>query len=595
MKRRLHAVVLLSALASACTCAGPSSPVIESISPARAPSGTATDVSVRGSGFAPAVQADLEDPARSTVGGAFALTFVLGNQRTPLERVAFVSEHELSARVPPLVTPASYDLELVDPHGRVALLPAAFKVAPFDGCGPDGTPCDDGDVCTAGDTCRGGACVPGAAVCVNTAPRACLTVSPAAVEAGEEVALDPSCSTDGEDAPSTLRARIDFGDGVSEASFAPLGTPRRHAYPTPGLWVATVEVQDGGGLPDFASRYVLVTAPGDLVLVTTAIDEDDAGATPGAPGGTGLSLREAIAYVNALGAPRTILVAVAEPIVHATPLPSLVVAASAIVGDPAAPLAFPDVALSCLTLDGTDQLLLGATVTGCTNTAVLLGNGSDGARVAECTITPSPGGQGIAAKANNAIGPRNVISRAATGVKLTGSPASAFLVEENRIEGNDVGIFAASGADLTVRRNRVTSNLGSGLQATPSSGTCRLVHNVFDANGRDGADLAKFDGGIVVQNNLFTRNGAYGLRVDAAAADHDGFFANGLGAISSGTTGPTDVLEDPLYAGDHRLSPGSPAIDRGVVTELDVNGPAAGNYWGAAPDLGAWEAPYPAP
>jgi hypothetical protein len=360
--------------------------------------------------------------------------------------------------------------------------------------------------------------------------------------------------------------------------------------------VATVEVQDGGGLSDFASRYVLVTAAGDLVLVTTAIDEADAGATPGAPGGTGLSLREAIAYVNALGAPRTIRIAVAEPIVHAAALPSLDVAASAIVGDPAAPLAFPDVALTCLTLDGHDQLLLAATVTGCLGTAVMLGNGSDGARVADCTIAPSATGTGITAKAaGNTIGPRNLVSGRATGVKLTGSPASPFVLEENRIEGNDVGIFAVSGADLTVRRNRVTSNRTVGLQATPSSGTCTLLHNVFDANGQHGADLGTFVDGIVVRNNLFTRNGGVGLRVAAATADHNGFFANGLGALSDGTTGPTDVLEDPLYAGEHRLSPGSPAIDRGLVTELDVNGPAAGDYSGAAPDLGAWEAPYPAP
>jgi hypothetical protein len=592
---RRPALALLCALASACTCAGPTSPVVSSISPGQTSTGTATDVSIRGSGFAPAIRADLEDPARSTVGAAFTLTLVLGSQRIPLEDVAFVSDHELSARVPPLVTPASYDLELVDPRGQVAVLASAFRVEPDGPCGPDGTPCDDGNVCTDGDTCQGGTCAPGAAVCVNTAPRACLTASPGAVEPGGTVALDPSCSTDGEDARSALRARIDFGDGVAEASFLPAGNVRRHVYPAPGLWTATVEIQDGGGLSDFASRYVLVTAPGDLVRVTTAVDEADPGATPADPLGSGLSLREAIAYVNALGAPRTILVAVAEPIVHASALPSLDVAASAIVGDPAAPLAFPDVTLTCLTLDGRDQLLLGATVTGCTTTAVMLGNGSDGARVAECTITPAASAHAITAKASNAIGPRNVVTGAATGLKLTGSPASSFVVEENDFEGNDVAIFAVSGADLTLRRNRVTANRDSGLQATPSNGTCTLLHNVFDANGRDGVDVAAFVGGVAVRNNLFTRNGGFGLRIAAASADHNGFFMNGLGTISSGTTGATDLLEDPLYGGAHRLSPGSPAIDRGAVTELDVNGPAAGNYSGAAPDLGAWEAPYPAP
>ncbi len=593
MSRRVDALALLAALASACTWAGPPSPSLDAITPATVPAGTATDVSVHGSGFAPAVQADLEDPASSTV-RPFALTLVLAEQRVALERVAFVSEHELSARVPPLVTPATFDLELVDPRGRVAVLPAAFTVDRVRGCGPDGTPCDDGNVCTEGDACQDEACVPGAPICVNTAPVACLTVSPAAVATDHAVVLDPSCSTDGEDGASALRARFDFGDGVAETSFTPLDRVRQHVYPTPGLWVATVEIVDGAGLSDFASRYVLVTPNDDLVLVTTAADEADAGATPGDPHGTGLSLREAIAYVNALGAPRTIRVAVAEPIVHATPLPPLEVGASAIVGDPAAPLAFPGVALACLTLDGPDQLLLGATVTGCTSTAVALGNASDGARVAECTIAPSPSGHGIAAKASNAIGPRNVVTGGAVGVKLTGS---SFVVEENRIEGNDAGIFAVAGVDLTVRRNRVSSNRTYGLQSTPSDGTCTLLHNVFDANGQEGVDVASFAGGLVARNNLFTRNGGLGLRDGSPGSthDHNGFFANARGAQSPGSAGPTDLLDDPLYAGDHRLSPGSPAIDRGAVTELDVNGPAAGDYWGAAPDLGAWESPYRAP
>jgi hypothetical protein len=596
--RRVRAIALLSALASACTLAGPSSPSVDSIAPARGPALASTDVSVRGRGFAPAIQADLEDPAASAVRGAFALTLVLADRRIPLEDVAFVSEHELTARIPPVAIPAQYDLELVDPRGQVAVLAAAFTIDPWDGwCGRDGTPCDDGDVCTASDTCQGGACLAGPPVCVNTAPRACLTASPTAVEAGDGVTLDASCSTDGEDAASALRARFDFdGDGVWDTPFAPAATVRPHVYPGPGLWSATVEVVDGGGLSDFASRYALVTARGDLVLVTTALDEADGGATPSAPGGTGLSLREAIDYVNGLAAPRTIAIAVAEPIAHATPLPPLVAAASAIAGRPDAPLDFAASELPCLTLDGPDQLLLAATVTGCTNTAVMLGNASGGSRVAECTITPAASAHGITAKAANTIGPRNVVAGAAVGVKLNG--AAPFLVEENRIYWNDTGISAVADADLTVRRNRLTSNATAGLEATPSLvGTCTLLHNVFDANGQDGAHLATFGGGVVARNNLFTRNGGFGL-ADASPGsirDHNGFFGNVRGALSTGSTGPTDLLEDPLYGGDHRLSPSSPAIDRGVDTELDVNGPAAGNYSGAAPDLGAWEAPYPSP
>ncbi len=596
--RRARPAAILAAVASACTCGGPGPPVLESISPARVHAGTAIDVTIRGSGFAPPVQADLEDPSASTVRGAIALTLVLAEQRVPLEQVAWRSERELSARVPPLATPATYDLELVDPLGQRAVLASAFAVDVAPGCGSDGTPCDDGNVCTQGDTCLDGVCAAGRSVCPDTAPVACLGVAPAAAAAGDAVALDASCSTDEEDPPAALEARIDFEGTGAWTPFAPIGTTWQHAYATPGLWVATVEVVDAGGLSDFASRYVLVTAPGDLVRVTTAHDESDPGASPQAPGGTGLSLREAIAYVNGLGAPRTILVSVAEPIVHGHALPPLVPPGAAIVGARAAPLEFPDVAVPCLTLQGADQLLLGATVAGCKDTAVVVDNASAGSQVAECTITPSPGGHGIAARASATIGPRNAISGAASALRLNGA---TFLVEENRIVGNAQGIVAVAGADLRVVRNRITSNLGDGIHTMPSvpsaPTTCTLLHNVLDANGGDGASLASFGGGVVVRNNLFTRNGGYGLRVGDPpfAIDHDGFFANARGATSGAAPGPTDVLADPRYAGDHRLSPDSPAIDRGIDTGLDVNGPAAGDYFGGAPDLGAWEAPYPAP
>jgi hypothetical protein len=108
---------------------------------------------------------------------------------------------------------------------------------------------------------------------------------------------------------------------------------------------------------------------------------------------------------------------------------------------------------------------------------------------------------------------------------------------------------------------------------------------------------ASLAGGLVARNNLFTRNGGFGIRSGSAGAtiDHNGFFANALGALSSAEPAPSDLVSDPLYGGGLRLSPMSPAIDRGTDTGLDVNGPAAGNYDGAAPDLGAWEAPYPAP
>ncbi len=758
MNGRRHAIVLLAAVASGCTCATPPSPTLDSISPAKVSVGTPTAVSVRGSGFAPLVQADVDAPDASRISGAFALTLVRDGERVDLAGVALVSERELAATVPALPAAAVYDLELVDPRGRVAVLAAALEVE-ASGCGPDGTPCDDGNACTRrdtcaggacvgsdpvtcsavdacheagtcdpatgacsspprpdgtacddgnactlldacaggacvgsdavtcsavdacheagtcdpatgacsspprpdgtacddgnactlldacaggacvgsdpvtcsavdacheagtcdpatgacsspprpdgtacedgnactqGDACQGGACVSGTSTCTNTAPHACLTVTPAVASVGEPFGLDPSCSYDAEDPAGALQARIDFGDGTRETTFAPATTVRQHAYPSPGPWEATVEVRDSGGISDYASRYALVAAPADVVLVTTEADEDDPGATPANPGHTGLSLREAIAYVKALGAARTIEIPAGFTIVHRSALPALSVG-GAIIAGAGATLDFPRINQACVTLDGPDQLLLGVTISGCTFIGVITTWQSGGSRVAECTIGPAATATGIQAQAANDIGPRNVIAGVGTAVRLT---ADGSVVEENRIEANDSGV-AVSGTNVTatIRRNRIVSNGTFGLQATPSFGSCTVVHNVFDANGGDGIVIANLSGGLVVRNNLFTKNGGYGIRNGSSSAtlDHNGFFGNASGPISSASPGPSDLLADPLYESDHRLAPGSPAIDRGIDTGLDVNGPADGHFNGAAPDLGAWEAPYPAP
>jgi hypothetical protein len=594
LTRSISHLALAAALAVGCTCAVPPAPTLDSISPGSAPTGAATLVTVHGTGFAPWVQADLDAPEDSTVRGGFALALLAAGGRVPLEGVVLVSDREIAATVPAGAAAVLYDLELLDPRGRTAVLPGAFAVGAADpGCVEEGAPCDDGNACTQEDTCHAGLCTPGASSCRNTAPIACLTVTPAAAEAGAPFTFDASCSSDAEEPTSSLEARFDHdGDGVWGTAFASAAGRTDHVYPAPGLYVATVEVRDSGGLSAFASRYALVAAPGDLVVVTTSADEDDPGATPGAPGGTGLSLREAVTHVNGLGAPRTILIGVAEPITHASPLPALVVPGTRIAGAPGATLLFPGVNQACVKLDAADLLLLGLTISGCTNAAVLMTPRSGGSQVAESFIGPAPTAKGIVGEATGIIGPRNEIASAWKAVEITGS----YVVEENRIHANDRGILADGGTAI-VRRNLVHGNGLHGLQATARTSWCTVIHNVFAGNGGDGVVSASLAGGLVARNNLFTRNGGFGIRSGSAGAtiDHNGFFANALGALSSAEPAPSDLVSDPLYGGGLRLSPMSPAIDRGTDTGLDVNGPAAGNYDGAAPDLGAWEAPYPAP
>ncbi len=74
------------------------------------------------------------------------------------------------------------------------------------------------------------------------------------------------------------------------------------------------------------------------------------------------------------------------------------------------------------------------------------------------------------------------------------------------------------------------------------------------------------------------------------------FFANALGPLASGPSDGGSVLADPRFlgqdAGDFRLAPGSPAVNAGFDSGLDVNGPAAGDFNGSGPDLGGRESPY---
>ena len=98
-------------------------------------------------------------------------------------------------------------------------------------------------------------------------------------------------------------------------------------------------------------------------------------------------------------------------------------------------------------------------------------------------------------------------------------------------------------------------------------------------------------------NNLFTNNviGVQALQIELASIDYNGYFGNGA-MCSPCSPGPNLVAEDPVYRdvarGDFSLTPGSRVIDRGVEVGWDLNGPdLAGDWNGAAPDLGAFESP----
>lgn len=371
----------------------------------------------------------------------------------------------------------------------------------------------------------------------------------------------------------------------------------------PGLYALEVRDPRGrtGSLP--AALRIFVAQ----VAVTTAADEADAGATPWAPGGTGLSLREAVAWVNAQGTPTAITLAAPLTVAMSGPQTYMTLTApgAAVVGEPGVVLDFGGINQNCLTLDGPDQRLVGVTLRGCAGTFVAMSPDSGGSQVSGVTFEVTGSrywAYGILAQASSAtpsrIGPGNDLSGLWIGLKIDGANYEIF---ENRIHDNSVGARLAGGAARLWRNAfyahvRGGSNRGVGVDLLVGPGPVELLHNVFDRNGGSGVEAASV-ASLTVRDNLFTHNGAFGLSAVRSGLlhDHNGYFANASGDLSSGLAYDlTDLLHDPLFldgpAGDYRLDAASPAIDAGIDTGLDVNGAEPGLFSGLAPDLGPFEA-----
>jgi hypothetical protein len=457
---------------------------------------------------------------------------------------------------------------------------------------PDGTPCVGLGTCVASATCQAGACA-----CVNTAPFACFTVTPTSGATGTtSFTFDASCSSDREDPTSALQLSFDF-DGSGTWTPAAAGGQAAHVYGAAGVYAALARVTDSGGLTAYAERRVAVVDPASQVLVTTSLDENDPSATPKDPGRTGLSLREAIAYVNLPATPETsITFAGAFTIALGSALPALQKDGAAILGQDGVVVDCSAFNQPCLVLQGAGQKILGLDLSGSSGISLEL----DGAgyEVAGCRITgdPTKPSIGILATASGKIGPGNEVSGcAANGMQASQLPD--IVIDGNRIHANGgIGLILFKITLATVQRNLVYANGVSGMDVSSSGGLLR--YNTFDGNGGDGL-YAGSQVAMDVRDNLFTHNayhGTGGFVSSFSPFDHNGFFGNALGPIAGAAPGATDVTADPRYVdwagGDYRLLPGSPAVNAGVDVGLDVNGPESGNFNGAAPDLGAAETPY---
>jgi hypothetical protein len=335
---------------------------------------------------------------------------------------------------------------------------------------------------------------------------------------------------------------------------------------------------DDGGIPsDSGSVTADAGLPatcdiGDLrYVVTTEVDESDAGESPEPPHlGAGLSLREAIGLSNGRAGRECIHFDRAMTI-------EIPVAELPAIDDPAG-----------VEIDGAGAVqLVGIPILPQIPTGIDLIAGSSAVRgldVANFEI-------GIQAKSTgNTVGPGNRTHGCSIGVRIdaAGNTVRGLRSHDNTEHGIQIPALID---DTEVTQVLLYRNANDGIQV---SGTGLVVRHATIALNQVGIAASGDASGLVVENSIFYQQGGAGVSVaapdDVDLLDFCDFFDDTCDNCDAGASSITD---DPLFldvvANDYRLGEGSPAINAGTDTGLDVNGDQPGSFNGAAPDMGALE------
>ncbi len=472
-----------------------------------------------------------------------------------------------------------------------------------------GTDCDDGDAQVKpgaleqpyGDpTCNDGRdndcdglrdalddnCLP------NAAPIPKLTVNPAAGTPADTFTGSSAGTVDREEPAPGLRYEWDWdADGTFEAA----GPTTTHTFAASGFFPVSLKVTDKWGLAALATATVVVAPAADVGVVDIQADENDANATPGAPLGTGFSLREALAWADRTAGVQTVVVPPGTSVRLGSQLDMTSAARTVLVAQGAAidGAALPGAGSSCLDVAGGPHLIVGLEILNCKGWPLYL-HGS-GAQVTRAAVHDNTYGVELAGT-DNVFGPDNdVWANGSHGVEVAGRGT----VIDNTIRNQAApGIVVRSGGDdARIVGNRIfDTQLGISLLA--NADRVHVLHNTFHATGADAVAVSASAGFLDVRNNVLSGYATWGLNAGQGSigtVDANDFFGlTGAGSCRGCTTlGSGSLAVDPKFvdvaARDLRLDLFSPLVDRGVDLGEDRNGAWPGDYLGARPDVGAFE------
>ena len=238
-----------------------------------------------------------------------------------------------------------------------------------------------------------------------------------------------------------------------------------------------------------------------------------------------------------------------------------------------------------------------------------LGNAARGVRVFFANSSNQVYIGGVGSNEGNTIA-----YNATEGVGISGTPTNVE-VRGNTIRNNSsYGINSATD-DVDITNNIIRDNASADGLYIAAGGTNNLIyHNTIHNNGGDGIEILAT--GAMIKNNIITGNTAYGINVNGGAITDAYNLITDNSTSPANTSGQSNIAlssttlnADPVYtnagSSDYTLQNTSPAINRGCDlgaagddtgcddandgAQPDLTEAANPNFYGYAPDLGAFE------